>query len=92
MVLETVDGARAIVVSLAAGEELGDHQIRERCWLTVIQGNARITVGEAVVDGGAGTLLSLEPGERHSVSSDGGAQILLILSSWPGEGHYPPVD
>ena len=35
-VLETVDGARAIVIRLAPGQELGDHQVRERAWLTVV--------------------------------------------------------
>ena len=34
-VLETVDGARAIVIRLAPGQELGDRQVRERAWLTV---------------------------------------------------------
>ena len=88
-VLETVDGARAIVIRLAPGQELGDHQVRERAWLTVVDGVARIGAGDDVVDAGPGTLLTFEPGERHSVRSDHGAQIILILSPWPGEGHYP---
>jgi hypothetical protein len=41
-VLETVDGTRAIIVRLGAGEELGDHQVRERAWLMVVEGRARI--------------------------------------------------
>ena len=88
-VLETVDGARAIVIRLAPGEELGDHQVRERAWLTVVEGTARIEAGGEVVEAGPATLLTFEPGERHSVASEGGARIVLILSSWPGEGHYP---
>ena len=88
-VLETVDGARAIVLRLAPGQELGDHQVRERAWLTVVEGTARIEAGGEVVEAGPATLLTFEPGERHSVASEGGARIVLILSSWPGEGHYP---
>jgi quercetin dioxygenase-like cupin family protein len=88
-VLETVDGARAIIIRLAPGEELGDHQVRERAWLTVVEGTARIEAGDEVVEAGPGTLLTFEPGERHSVASEGGARIVMILSSWPGEGHYP---
>ena len=88
-VLETVDGARAIIVRLGAGEELGDHQVRERAWLMVVEGSAHVEAGGDVVDAGPGTLLTLEPGERHSVASDGGARIVMILSSWPAEGHYP---
>jgi quercetin dioxygenase-like cupin family protein len=88
-VLETADGARAIVLRLAPGQELGDHQVRERAWLTVLEGAARVEAGGQVVDAGPATLLTFEPGERHSVSSEGGARLLLILSSWPGDGHYP---
>ena len=87
--IETVDGARAIVIRLAPGEELGDHQVRERAWLVVVEGTARVEAGDGVVEAGTATLLTFEPGERHSVASEGGARIVMILSSWPGEGHYP---
>ena len=89
VVLETADGARAIVIRLAPGQELGDHQVRERAWLAVLSGTARIEAGGETVDAGPNTLLTFEPGERHSIASDAGARLLLILSSWPGEGHYP---
>ena len=87
--LETVDGARAIIIRLAAGEELGEHQVRERAWLTVVEGSARIEAGGDVVEAGVGTLLTFAPDERHKVSSEGGTRIVLILSSWPADGHYP---
>ena len=44
------------------------------------------------MEAGPGTLVTFEPGERHSVGSEHGAQIILILSPWPGEGHYPEGD
>jgi quercetin dioxygenase-like cupin family protein len=88
-VLETVDGARAIVIRLAPGQELGDHQVRERAWLTIVEGKARVQAGSDLVNAGPGTLLTFEPGERHSIESEHGAQIILLLSPWPGEGHYP---
>jgi mannose-6-phosphate isomerase-like protein (cupin superfamily) len=68
---------------------LGDHQVRERAWLTVVEGEARIRAGDEVVEARPGTLLTFEPSERHSVESEHGAQIILILSPWPGQGHYP---
>ena len=40
------------------------------------------------MDAEAGTLVAFEPDERHSISSDDGAKLLLILAPWPGEGHY----
>ena len=43
--------------------------------------------GEAL-EAGAGTLVRFEPDERHSVASEAGARILLLLAPWPGEGHY----
>jgi len=89
--VETVDGARAIVIRLAPGEELGDHQVRERTWLVVVEGSARIEAGGDAVEAGPATLLTFEPGERHSVASEDGARIVMILSSWPGDGHYPPT-
>jgi quercetin dioxygenase-like cupin family protein len=88
-VLETVDGARAIVIRLAPGQELGDHQVRERAWLTIVEGKARVRAGSDLVNAGPGTLLTFEPGERHSIESEHGAQVILLLSPWPGEGHYP---
>ncbi len=87
--LETVDGARAIVIRLTPGEELGQHQVRERAWLMVVDGSARIEAGGDVVEAGPGTLLTFEPEERHKVSSMGGTRIVMILSSWPADGHYP---
>jgi quercetin dioxygenase-like cupin family protein len=87
--LETVDGARAIIIRLTPGEELGEHQVRERAWLMVVDGSARIEAGGDVVEAGAGTLLTFEPDERHKVSSVSGTRIVMILSSWPADGHYP---
>jgi len=87
--LETVDGARAILIRLAPGEELGEHQVRERAWLMVVDGSARIEAGGDVVDAEPGTLLTFEPDERHKVSSAGGTRIVMLLSSWRADGHYP---
>ena len=37
----------------------------------------------AVVEAGAGTLLTFEPDERHSVSTTDGARLLLLLAPCP---------
>jgi quercetin dioxygenase-like cupin family protein len=89
VVLETAHGARAVLIALAPGQELGDHEVRERAWVTVVDGRARIASGDGeLVEGGVGTLATFEPGERRSVSSESGARILMLLVPWPGEGHY----
>jgi hypothetical protein len=40
------------------------------------------------VRAGPGTLFRFEANERHRVSSENGARILLLLAPWPGPGHY----
>ena len=87
-VLMTDDGARAIMLRLEAGQELSDHQVRERAWLVVVEGEAEIRCGDEVVRGGVGTLATFDPAERHAVSSATGARLLLLLAPWPGDGHY----
>lgn len=88
VVLHSGDGARAVMIRLDPGQELGDHEVKERAWVTVVEGEVRVEAGGDTKDCGPGMLLSFEPAERHSLSSEGGARILLLLSPWPGEGHY----
>jgi redox-sensitive bicupin YhaK (pirin superfamily) len=88
-VLTTDDGARAIAIRLEAGQALRDHQVRERAWVVVVEGDAAIHAGGDVVHGGVGTLVTFEPAERHAIVSEKGARVLLILAPWPGPGHYP---
>jgi quercetin dioxygenase-like cupin family protein len=89
VVLHSEDEARAVLVTLDPGQELGDHQVKEHAWLLVADGNVRVDSGGDSVEAGSGTLFHFEPDERRSVSGqDSGARILLLLAPWPGEGHY----
>ena len=88
IVLHSDDEARAVLLELKPGESLGDHQVKENAWLCVVQGNVRVGAGDASVDAKPGTLFRFAPDERHSVASDEGARLLLLLAPWPGEGHY----
>ena len=87
-VLATQDAARAVLIALQPGQELGDHQVKERAWLAVVDGNVTIESDDGSVSGGAGTLATFAPDERHSVSTETGARLLLLLAPWPGDGHY----
>ena len=80
--------ARAVLISLDAGQKLRDHQVHERAWICVVDGIVRVEADGDGVDAGAGTLLMFEPGERHALSSEEGARVLLFLTPWPGDGHY----
>jgi len=88
VVVHSGNEARAVLISLNAGQELGDHQVKENAWVTVIDGSVRVTADGVSVDAGVGCLFRFDPDERHSLRSDEGARILLLLAPWPGEGHY----
>jgi quercetin dioxygenase-like cupin family protein len=88
VVLHSDHEARAVLLELKPGESLGDHQVKEHAWLCVIEGSVRVGAGGDSVDAGPGTLFRFLPDERHSVGSDGGARLLLLLAPWPGAGHY----
>jgi len=88
IVLATDDAARAVVISLAPGQELGDHEVNERAWITVVEGNVHVTTDGEEQDCSAGTLMTFEPHERRTIRSDGGARILMLLAPWPGAGHF----
>jgi quercetin dioxygenase-like cupin family protein len=88
VVLHSDDEARAVLIGLEPGQELGDHQVKEYAYLLVVEGEARIEAADGAIAAGEGTLVRFEPDERHSVSAPGGARLLLILAPWPGEGHY----
>ncbi len=88
VVLRSQDEARAVLVGLDPGQKLGDHQVKEHAWVIVVEGSVTFRAGDDEIAAPAGTLARFEPDERHSVSSDGGAKILLLLAPWPGPGHY----
>ncbi|HEX5172980.1 MAG TPA: cupin domain-containing protein [Gaiellaceae bacterium] len=89
VVLHSKEGAeRAVLIELRAGEALGEHSVKESALLLVLDGTARVDVGGESVEGAAGSLFHFDPDERHSVASEAGARLLLLLAPWTGEGHY----
>jgi len=87
-ILSSSDVARAIALELAAGESLADHQVHERAWLVVLDGDVRVTTNEGEqATGGVGLLVEFAPGERHEVTASTTARLLLLLTPWPGHGH-----
>lgn len=87
-IISSSEDARAIVLDLAAGESLNEHEVHERAFLVVLSGAIEVANGAgAAVSGGAGLLVEFEPRERHMVSATSDARLLLLLTPWPGEGH-----
>jgi quercetin dioxygenase-like cupin family protein len=90
IVLHSDDGARAVLIVLAPGQTLGNHQVRENSWVVVLEGTVQFTSGEGPpIVAESGSLTRFEAGERHALTSPAGARVLLLLAPWPGEGHYP---
>jgi quercetin dioxygenase-like cupin family protein len=92
VVLDSDAAARAVLIGLDPGQELGDHQVKEHAFMLVVDGSVRLETGGEVVEAPGGTLFMFEPDERRSVVSEGGARILLLLAPWPGAGHYRGED
>jgi quercetin dioxygenase-like cupin family protein len=88
IVLHSDDEARAVLIGIHAGQELGDHQVHEHAYIVVIEGRVQISAGGESLEAGPGTLVRFEENERRRVAATEGARILMILAPWPGPGHY----
>ena len=81
-----------MLIVLEPGQSLGDHQVKENAWVTVVDGSVVASANGNEQELGVGGLVHFEPNERHALHSDGGARLLLLLAPWPGEGHYRGSD
>lgn len=79
---------RAIVLDLKAGDEMGEHSVRERAVVHVVSGAVRIGDPKRPVEAPAGTLVTFDPGERHTVTALEDTRLLLLLAPWPAPGHF----
>jgi quercetin dioxygenase-like cupin family protein len=86
-VLHSEGEGRSILIVLPAGEALQEHQVHERAWLVVIDGEIEVDGDGTTVTGGPGFLAVFDPKERHEVRARSDARLLLLLAPWPGEGH-----
>jgi redox-sensitive bicupin YhaK (pirin superfamily) len=75
--------ARSILINLPAGEALQDHQVHERAYVVVIEGEVDL----GGTSGSAGSAAVFDPHERHAVKATTDARLLLVLAPWPGDGH-----
>jgi quercetin dioxygenase-like cupin family protein len=91
-VLFSAPECRAVALELGDGEELGDHHVRERAVVSVVSGRVVIDASGEAVECGPGTVLTFEPGERHSVRAIEHSLLLLILAPWPAAEHYTDAE
>lgn len=86
-ILRSDEEIRAIAIRLPGGEELQEHQVHERAYLLVADGEIEICQDGSSVIGGAGFLTHFEPNERRTVRARVDARLVLVLAPWPGMGH-----
>jgi quercetin dioxygenase-like cupin family protein len=86
-ILSSGEAARVIALVLPAGESLSDHEVHERAWLVVLEGEVEIDAGPDSASGGSGLVAEFGPHERHEVRATSDARLLLVLAPWPGDGH-----
>ena len=86
-VLRSDDETRAIAIRLPAGEQLQEHQVHERTYVVVLDGEVSISQDGQTVSGGAGLLAHFGPNERRTIQATSDARLLLVLAPWPGQGH-----
>lgn len=86
-VLRSDDETRLIALLLPAGEELKEHQVHERAYLVVADGEIEISNDGSSTTGAAGFVSHFDPNERRTVRAVSDARLLLMLSPWPGFGH-----
>ena len=87
-ILASNDDVRIVALVIPAGESLDDHQVHERAFVVVIDGEVEITTDTgARASGGRGLLVEFDPNERHAVRAQADAHLLLFLTPWPGPGH-----
>ena len=89
VVLHSQDGeGRVVLIRIDAGQELGEHQVKEAALLLVVDGEVTVEAGVESVDAKAGALFRFDPDERRTVRSASGGRVVLFLAPWPGVGHY----
>jgi quercetin dioxygenase-like cupin family protein len=92
VVLHSDENARAVLLVLQPGQSLGDHQVKETAWVTVVDGSLNASTDGSEHQIGTGGLVRFDPNERHALTSREGARVLLLLAPWPGDGHFRGSD
>jgi quercetin dioxygenase-like cupin family protein len=86
-VLRSDDETRAIAINLPGGEELQEHQVHERAYMLVVDGDVEIDQDGSTVAGGGGLVAHFAPNERRTIRAVSDARLVLVLAPWPGVGH-----
>ena len=61
VVVHSGNEARAVMILLMPGQRLGDHQVKENAWITVLEGSATVSAGSESVPATPGMLFRFDP-------------------------------
>ena len=79
---------RAVVIDLNEGDELRNQRLYEHAVVQVVSGRLGLTLEGRGVECEAGMLMTFVPGETRTIRALEPSRLLLLLSPWPGEGHF----
>jgi quercetin dioxygenase-like cupin family protein len=86
-ILSSSAESRAVVLDLAGGESLSEHEVHERAWIVLVSGEIEVSAAGVSTRGGSGLMVELEPRERHEVHALADSRLVMLLTPWPGQGH-----
>jgi quercetin dioxygenase-like cupin family protein len=79
---------RGVLIDLRGGEDMGEHRVHEHTVVLVVSGRLSVESDDQGVECEPGTAITFAPGQSRSLRALETARILLVLSPWPGDGHY----
>jgi quercetin dioxygenase-like cupin family protein len=73
------DRLKAVAFSFAQGEELSEHTASTPAVLHLLQGEAKLTLGDDTLEATPGTWVHMPAGLRHSIQAKSPVVMLLLL-------------
>jgi quercetin dioxygenase-like cupin family protein len=73
------DRVKAVVFGFGQGEELSEHSASVPAILHFLQGEAKLTLGEATLDAKPGTWVHMPAGLKHGIEAKTPLVLLLLL-------------
>jgi quercetin dioxygenase-like cupin family protein len=70
---------KAVIFGFGQGEELSEHTASMPALLHFLQGEAKLTLGDDVLEAKSGTWVQMPKGMRHSIQSKTPVVMLLLL-------------
>jgi quercetin dioxygenase-like cupin family protein len=87
--LHTDEQVKVVLFGFDAGQELSEHTASMPAILHIVQGEARLTLGDDSVEAQAGTWIHMPPNVRHGIYAKTPVVMLLLLLK-AAEEQMPP--